>query len=119
MKIFPLHGWQYWVIFFFLGIIPIASNFNKYYFAKSYDYLVEVACDPQVEICFFRDCSLPDECPPNGISDYKKLYVKAYDFNKCSDNSCEEECASGLIKCTSVECGQSAEDVCSILPITQ
>ena len=95
--------------------VPIMSNFYKYYFTKDYNYLIEAKCDPSIEHCFSRDCSNPDDCPPNGLSIYKKFYVKAYEFPKCKDNSCKNECALGLIKCISVPCGESSDDTCTKL----
>lgn len=107
-------GWKFWVVVFVvLMLLPIGSNFYKYYYTKDYDYLIEAKCDSSVEKCFSRDCTNPDDCPPNGLSIYKEYYVKAYDFHKCKDNSCEKECASGLIKCTPVPCGESQDDICT------
>lgn len=108
-----LKGWIIAFVVLVALIIPILSNFYKYYFTKDYDYLVEAKCNPSVESCFSRDCSNPDDCPPNGLSIYKEFYVKAYDFSKCKDNSCEQECASGLITCTPVPCGESPEETCT------
>ncbi len=98
---------------FILLVLPIAFSYYKYYYTKDYDYIVEANCDPFIEICFSRDCSLPDECPPNGLSNYKMFIVKGYDFNKCLDNSCEDECSNNLINCTTITCGDSDEDVCT------
>lgn len=96
-----------------LFALPIGLSFYKYYFLKDYDYLIEAECDVKNEICYSRDCSNQDDCPPNGLSIYKIYYVKAYDFAKCSDNSCENECGSRLIECTPVPCGDSNDDICT------
>ena len=81
-------------------LLAIGASYYKYYYTKDYNYLVEAKCDPISKQCSFRDCeNEPDICPPNNLSYYKGYYVKAYDFPKCSDNSCEIECESGTISC--------------------
>ncbi len=94
-------------------LLALGSTWYKYFYAKNYDYLVEASCDPNIENCFVRDCENPDDCPPNGLSIYKEYYIKAYDFQNCSDNSCTEQCSSGAIKCEVIECGNDEEDSCS------
>ena len=106
-------GLAFTVLVFIVLSFPIISGFYKYYYTKNYDYLVEAKCDPKIEVCFTRDCSNPDDCPPNGLSVYKEFYVKAFDFPKCKDNSCKDECEKGLIKCTPILCGESSEDACT------
>ncbi len=96
-------------------IAPIGSNFYKYYVTKNYDYLIEAECDPSSEICASRDCS-NEECPPNGLDNYKSFYVKSYDFQKCTYNSCADECRNGLIECEPVPCDELVEN-CTTLPI--
>lgn len=118
MSSLGLSASQKLVAFSFLLFVsaPILSNLYKYYITQDYFFLVEANCNPENELCFVRDCTNSDECPPNGLSNYKEYYVKAFDFPKCSDNSCENECESGLIVCTRKICGSSAEDLCSSLP---
>lgn len=101
----------------FVILLPIGSSFYKYYYIKDYTYLVEAKCDPQTEVCFSRDCSVPDGCPPNGLSFYKQFFIQAYDFKKCSENSCESECRKKLLKCTPIPCGESSDDVCTTQPV--
>lgn len=108
-------GCIFLVLSFAVIIFPICTNFFKYYYAKNYDYIIEAKCDPLIEICFSRDCTNPNDCPPNGLAIYKKFYVKAYDFAKCRENFCEKECNKNLIKCTPIPCGQLADDVCTQL----
>ncbi len=87
-------------LFFVFFMLALLSSYYKYYYTKNYDYLVEAKCDSQTETCSFRDCQInPDNCPPNGFSYFKSYYVKAYDFPKCSDNSCEKECTEKIIDC--------------------
>lgn len=96
----------------FALVVPLGAAFYRYYYTQNYDYIVEAPCDPAKEVCYTRDCS-SDECPPNGLSNYKVFSVKAYDFPKCSDNSCEKECEKGMIACVSVPCGESESDDCT------
>jgi hypothetical protein len=105
--------WVFVVLSIIIFIIPASASFYKYYYTKNYDYLVEARCDPLAENCFSRDCTNPDDCPPNGLSIYKKFFVKAFDFAKCSDNSCEKECSNGFIECSPIPCGESEDDVCT------
>lgn len=117
MKIFFLFskGWAFVALVILAIVFPIGASFYKYYFKKNYDFLIEAKCNPLEEICFTRDCTNPDDCPPNGLSEYKVFLVKAYDFSKCKDNSCEEECNKELIQCVPVLCGDSPEDTCTEL----
>lgn len=96
----------------FLAVI--VANFDHFFFKKSYDYLVEASCDPQIENCYYRDCqNAPDECPPNGLSVYKVYTIGAKDFHQCSNNSCKTECESSIVSCISVACDEGAGDICS------
>ena len=101
-------------IFFVLFFAVIGTSFYKYFYTKNYDYLVEASCDTSIESCFFRDCTNPDDCPPNGLSEYKAYYVNAADFAQCADNSCKAECEAGSISCTPIACDESVGDTCSI-----
>jgi hypothetical protein len=103
-------------ILFLMTLAVIGSNFYKYYYSKNFDYLIESPCDPASEICFERDCTNPDDCPPNGLAVYKQYYVKAYDFPKCSDNSCLRECTEGIIACHDIPCDQDGGDSCLVYP---
>ncbi len=105
--------WKFLTLAFVLLALPVGSSYYKYYYTANYDYLIEAECDASIEKCFSRDCTDPDQCPPNGLSSYKQFYVKAYDFHKCSDNSCKKECNSSIIECIPILCGDSTEDVCS------
>lgn len=94
---------------------PVISSFYKYYYLKDYNFIIEAECDSKKEICFTRDCSNPDECPPNGLSEYKEFYIKAYDFAKCTDDYCTEECKNGTIQCEQIECDSEAGDDCTTI----
>jgi hypothetical protein len=93
-------------------VLPLGAAFYRYYYTQNYDYILEAPCDPVKEVCYTRDCAIV-ECPPNGLSNYKVFFVKAYNFVKCSDNSCAKECEAGLIACVSVPCGESENDDCT------
>jgi hypothetical protein len=105
--------WSISILFLVALVAPVFSSFYKYYFTQNYDYLVEAECNPEIEICYIRDCSNPDDCPPNGYEEYKQYYLKAYDFKKCSDNSCKTECENDAIDCEEIVCGEFEEDICS------
>jgi len=106
-------AWKLAVLILAFLLLPIFSNYYKYYVTKNFIYAVEAKCDPLIEVCFMRDCTVSDDCPSNGFSKYKKYYVKASDFSKCSDNSCQKECENGLIQCRLIHCGDSEDDVCT------
>ena len=89
--------------------VTILSSFYSLYYKKNYDFIVEVSCDPSLETCFQRDCSNPDDCPPNGLSDFKRYTLKAYDFNKCENEDCTNACLNGLIECKQISCIEDLE----------
>ncbi|MDD5721204.1 MAG: hypothetical protein PHT16_02020 [Candidatus Pacebacteria bacterium] len=110
--------WFLWLI----GIsclVAILVSFYFFYFKKDYDFIVEVACDPSVEICFQRDCSNPDDCPPNELSDFKRFSLKASDFKMCENEDCANACEAGTIKCEPIECEEDEEmgESCSVLEL--
>jgi hypothetical protein len=80
------------------------------YFKKDYDFVVEVACDPTKEICFERNCSNPDDCPPNKLSDFKRYILKARDFSMCENENCASVCENGTIKCKPIKCVENLDD---------
>lgn len=87
----------------------ISSAFYFFYYQKDYDFLVEVSCDPSKETCFERDCSNPDDCPPNGLSNFKRYSLNAGDFGKCKNEDCTFACESGAIKCETIECVENPD----------
>lgn len=92
--------------FLAVGIFLAAIFYNFYvlYFQKNYDFIVEIPCDPSQEECFERDCSNPDDCPPNELSNFKRYSLNANDFQYCENEDCAAVCASGEIECTQLEC---------------
>lgn len=92
-------------------VAVILSTGYKFLVLKDYNFIVEAPCDPTREVCFTRDCSGGD-CPPNELENYRIFAVPAGDFPKCADNSCLEECLSGLISCEEIVCGDDSEDEC-------
>lgn len=99
------------VIFMILAVLGTTTY--KYLIAKNYQFNVEASCDPTNNKCFQRDCSNPDDCPPNQLSFYRVFTLSASDFGKCLDNSCLKECTSGVIKCEETICGDSEGDECA------
>jgi len=87
----------------------IISNFYFFYFQKNYEFIVESPCDTDKEECFQRDCSNPDDCPPNGLSDFKRYSLNANDFQYCVDEDCTEACESSQIKCEQIACTPDEE----------
>ena len=90
----------------------MGKGFYTFYIAKDYDFVVEAPCDPSLELCYQRDCSNPSDCPPNELSVYKKYYVRAYDFARCSNNSCVNLCTSEPYRCRAIICGSDPNDSC-------
>lgn len=97
-------------------LVAIFTSFYFFYFKKDYDFIVEVACDPTKETCIQRDCSNPDDCPPNGLSDFKRYTLNAGDFEKCENEDCTNACEAGTIKCELMECEEDPEfgESCSV-----
>lgn len=100
------------LIIFLLVISALLANFYTFFFLKNYNFIVESSCNPEVEVCYGRDCSDSSECPPNNLEIYKVYSISAKDFDKCSDDSCKNECTNGLIMCKEIVCGSSSEDSC-------
>ncbi len=98
-------------------LAAIVSNFYIFVYQKNYDFIVEAECNPEEQVCFIRDCSEEDSCPPNGLERYRIFNLKARDVKKCADNSCLVECVSGIISCTEVFCDEFAGDTC--ISVTQ
>lgn len=98
-------------------LIAIASSFYFFYFKKDYDFIVETKCNPETEACFYRDCTNPDDCPPNGLSYYNQYTINAGDFASCKDEDCTEACTLGTIACEKTECTESdINDGICVLP---
>ncbi len=96
-------NWFLWLI----GVsclAAIGSSFYFFYHQKDYKFVVEVACDTNKEICFQRDCSNPDDCPPNQLASFKRYDLRAYDFAKCENEDCTYACENNLIKCEKISC---------------
>ncbi len=103
-------------------LIAIAVSFYFFYFKKDYEFVVEVSCDPATEICTQRDCANPEDCPPNGLSDFKRYSLNARDFQKCENEDCENACESGTMQCTIIECVEDelAGESCSLVePVSE
>ena len=101
------------VVFLLLLVATIFRGMYVYYVSKEYYYVVEAFCDSASEKCFERDCSVQDDCPPNGLSIYKKYFIKAHDFATCTDNSCANVCAQTQGICAQIICGADPTDICT------
>ncbi len=97
---------------FLLFVICLVVGFSNIYLSKNYQIIVEVSCDPNIEKCFVRDCSIEGNCPPNNLSVYKQYTGNAQKLDGCSLNgACEQVCRSRNI-CESVICDETAGDEC-------
>jgi len=99
-------SWFLWLI----GVSCLAvivGAFFSFYFQKDYDFIIEVSCNPIEETCFQRDCSDPNNCPPNGFSLFKRYSLRASDFQLCENEYCASACANGIIKCEQIECEEN------------
>ena len=85
-------------------VIAIISSFYFYYFKQDYNFIVETNCDPAKEVCFYRDCTNPDDCPPNGLTHYNTYTLRASDYKYCENEDCYLSCTTGKIKCEKTEC---------------
>ena len=90
-------------------LVVIISNIYFLYIKKDFPFLVETTCDKNIEQCFERDCTNPDDCPPNGFTAFKRYSIKASDFKYCANEDCKDACESGQIKCTQVTCIKDSE----------
>lgn len=101
------------LIILILLFITIAKGFYTIYFEKNFEYLVEAPCDQTTQTCYIRDCSNPDDCPLNGLTEYTKYSITAKYFKLCSDNSCQNICGQQNDTCKEVICGGDSSDTCT------
>ena len=109
---------NFFLVSLILGcLVAIVASFYSFYFQKNYDFLVETSCDSTKETCFQRDCTNSDDCPPNGLSNFKRYSLNAGDFSMCENEDCTLACETGTIKCEQVECAEDLEagESCSSL----
>lgn len=111
--------------FTFLNIIlflaVIANSFYFFYIKKDFDFIVETVCDPTLEQCLLRDCTNPDDCPPNGLQEFKRYTLNANDFKYCENEDCKTVCESGQVQCEIIPCIEDEEygETCSDLVLEQ
>jgi len=104
-----------------LFLTVIINSFYFFYIKKDFDFIVETTCDPIIEQCFLRDCTNPDDCPPNGLQEFKRYTLNANDFKYCVDEDCKLACESNQIKCEVISCTEDEEygETCSELALEQ
>ncbi len=90
-------------------LLSFLTSFYFFYLKKDYDFIVEVSCDPTIEECISRDCTDPANCPPNGLSEFKRYVLKAYDFKYCENEDCKDVCEKKEIECIQIECAEDEE----------
>lgn len=104
-----------------IGVLAVvAMSFYSFYYQKNYDFFVETNCDPDKEICFYRDCEGdPDICPPNNLSYYNQYTINAKDFELCLNEDCTQVCSTGAINCVKTECTVEDTDagICTTPPV--
>jgi hypothetical protein len=108
-----------WLLLALIGccVIAVFVSFYFFYYKKDYNFIVEVPCDVSKETCFQRDCSNPDNCPPNGLSDFKRYSLSANDFKMCENENCTNACETEIIKCEPIKCTENLDvgESCSSL----
>ncbi|MES2409072.1 MAG: hypothetical protein V4509_02085 [Patescibacteria group bacterium] len=93
--------------------VALVASFVRYYYLKEFPVHIEVSCDPTTEKCFHRDCDT-DECPPNGLEDYRQFDLPGNVFTTCSEvDGCSDVCKKEQGTCEEIVCGDNEEDVCS------
>jgi hypothetical protein len=85
-----------------LAVIGVAFYF--FYLQKDYDFIVETKCDHESETCFYQDCSIEGNCPPNNLTYYNEYTISAKDFSACANEDCTQACKEGAIECVKTEC---------------
>ena len=106
--------------FVILGCISaIFLSFYFFYFDKSYNFIVEVSCNPSHGTCFQRDCTIDGNCPPNNLSTFKRYSLSANDFKSCANEDCTNACESGAKKCKPIACTENLDigETCTSDPI--
>ena len=113
-------NWFLWLISVSC-LATIVVSFYFFYFKKDYNFIVESPCDASKEECFQRDCTNPDDCPPNELSSFKRYSLNANDFQKCANEDCTQACESGAIKCEKIKCVENSDvgETCSSLTAGQ
>lgn len=106
----PKPGHNFFLYALLLGcLVAIGSSFYFFYYQKDYDFIVETSCDNTKETCFVRDCTNPDDCPPNQLASFKRYSLKAADYSKCHKEDCSIVCSEGVIECEPIECKEDLE----------
>lgn len=100
------------IVFLSSLLIVFLGSFFRYYYLKEFLVQIEIPCDPIVELCYERDCSIEDECPPNELSNYRLFEMSGSDFSQCDErDSCEDVCKNSNSTCIEIVC-DSNEYVC-------
>lgn len=104
-------NWLLWLLLLSV-IIACSAGAYKYLIVEDYSFIVEASCDSVTQSCYQRDCSNPDDCPPNGLSVYRVFELPSSEFKNCSDNSCANICPSELYQCTEIACDTQDDVEC-------
>lgn len=95
-----------------IGLVIFSTGY-RFLWEKNYTFMVETECTVGSESCFARDCE-EEECPPNGLEEYRVFNLQAKDFSACDGGSCLNVCVDGSITCEEVMCDSFAGDSCSM-----
>lgn len=100
-------------IFFFLSLgIAILASIMRYMVVKDFIVHIETPCDPELELCFYRDCET-DDCPSNNLSNYRTFELPGYEFAQCiNTDGCEYVCRNFDNVCVETVCNPE-ENLCS------
>ena len=105
------NGRAYVWVLFLSGAFVFGTSLYTHLYAQDLVFLVEMGCDPSTQQCYTRDCST-EECPPNGLSEYRVFSVNAEQFAQCTDNSCADICAAGNDSCQEIPCSNDETAAC-------
>ena len=103
--------WIFWILLVSV-IFVVGQTLYIQTFSKDYLFFVEAPCDPAVNECYVRDCSILDECPPNDLATFRTFQLPASRFEYCSDNSCLNICPSETYFCEELPCSDQEDYSC-------
>ncbi len=103
--------WIFWVLVLSV-LIVLGQSMYVNYFEKDYTFYVEAQCDSSIEECYSRSCENEDDCPPNGLAEYRAFELPASQFQYCSDNSCLDICPSEEHACEELLCSDQEDVEC-------
>lgn len=107
--------------FLVLFITSFGLVVKRVYVDRDFLLISEVACDPEIEVCFARVCE--EECEQERMVDYYKIRtVSASEVSSCDphDGECPEVQCAELVTCSEELCNQDnvpEGEECSEIPV--